>query len=383
MKKFVYILAAMLLSAAAAGAQDLIVKRDASTVKARILEISPAEVRYKRLSNPDGPTYILPVADIAYIAYPNGERDEFNPLSAPAAESGQTTATPEQAAAAQQQPAGEDGRPQALGPVFIPVQMTEEQQAMVAARNGQATVATSAEPSAPAAEQPAAEPAQEEPAAEQAVAETPVAAPVPVQTPTQTPVQTAAQPATLYRQMPRLGQFYDDNGAAGVVIYLDDSGMHGLMVSLAESRDPLYLPWSTIRNPYPETGATDKSDGEANMAAIERYIADNGLSWDDFPAFNWCRQLGDGWYLPAIDEVLMIGYCYNGCQRVKFDRKAIQDFNAVLTDKGGVKIGKVNYYSSTYMGDGKAATGLMGYEPPYIESMPLHEKYLVRAVRKF
>ena len=58
-------------------AQDTIVKRDSSRIEARVTEISPTEVRYKRFTNPDGPTYVLPVSDIAAIRYANGEEEHF------------------------------------------------------------------------------------------------------------------------------------------------------------------------------------------------------------------------------------------------------------------------------------------------------------------
>ena len=54
----------------AAVAQDLIVRTDSTRIEARVTEVSPETVRYKRFSNPDGPTYVLPVAGIDYIHIP-------------------------------------------------------------------------------------------------------------------------------------------------------------------------------------------------------------------------------------------------------------------------------------------------------------------------
>ena len=42
-----------------------------------MIEITPEAVRYKRFSNPDGPTYVLPVAQIHYIQYANGEKEYY------------------------------------------------------------------------------------------------------------------------------------------------------------------------------------------------------------------------------------------------------------------------------------------------------------------
>ena len=77
MKKLLFVLFAVWCGAMTAAAQDLIVKTDASQVAARVLEISPDAVRYKRFSNPDGPTYVLPVAEIRYIRYAYGEVEYY------------------------------------------------------------------------------------------------------------------------------------------------------------------------------------------------------------------------------------------------------------------------------------------------------------------
>ena len=58
MKKLLFVLFAVWCGAMTAAAQDLIVKTDASQVEARVLEISPDAMRYKRISNPAAPTRI-------------------------------------------------------------------------------------------------------------------------------------------------------------------------------------------------------------------------------------------------------------------------------------------------------------------------------------
>ncbi len=47
------------------------------------------------------------------------------------------------------------------------------------------------------------------------------------------------------------------------------------------------------------TKATNKDSGTANMAAIKAISG-----WESkYPAFKWCAKLGEGWYLPAINEL--------------------------------------------------------------------------------
>lgn len=66
MKKLLFVLFAVWCGAMTAAAQDLIVKTDASQVEARVLEISPDAVRYKRSSNPDGDLCVARGRDPVY-----------------------------------------------------------------------------------------------------------------------------------------------------------------------------------------------------------------------------------------------------------------------------------------------------------------------------
>ena len=121
-----------------------------------------------------------------------------------------------------------------------------------------------------------------------------------------------------------------------------------------------------------------------NMEKVAAYIAENNLAWDDFPAFKWCRDKGEGWYLPAIDELLTIGHNYNGGTRIHSNRQARNRFNDALKDNGGKRMDRLVYYfSSTEMDEKNAYTTHMGIEPPYVIQIPKYNKFLVRAVHKF
>lgn len=265
-------------------AQDLIVKTDATQVEARVLEISPEQIRYKRFSNPDGPTYVLPTESVDHIRYANGETESFR-------------------AAQSAQPA-----PEAVGSI-------------------------------------------------------------------------PAMPAGYAPLRYDVGDFYDVDGVKGVVCLVRDDGTHGLILSL----DELYLHWSEFtKGNYRAVGADDMADGQVNMERIAAYVAANDGSWADFPAFEWCREKGDGWYLPAINEILAIGHNFNGGTRAKFDRQARNRFNGALKEHGGERMDRLVYYfSSTEKDEKMAYTSHMDLEPPYVVEIPKNEKFLVRAVRKF
>jgi len=67
----------LFLCPALASAQDVIVKKDGSTIISKVLEITSTEVKYKKFSNLEGPTYTLLKSEIQGINYENGEKETF------------------------------------------------------------------------------------------------------------------------------------------------------------------------------------------------------------------------------------------------------------------------------------------------------------------
>ncbi|MBR2352479.1 MAG: DUF1566 domain-containing protein [Alistipes sp.] len=127
----------------------------------------------------------------------------------------------------------------------------------------------------------------------------------------------------------RVGDYYNVDGKEGVVFEVSADGRHGKIVSLKRSSERLL--WSSN---YDEQnrfiGAADENDGSKNMAKVMQIPG-----WrDKYSAFAWCASLGEGWYLPAKEELLSI-------YRVKNKLN-----NNTLADKGE-KIGDDWYWSST------------------------------------
>ena len=63
--------------AATINAQDVIVKRDGSTILSKVTEIGLNEVKYKKFSNQTGPIYSILKSDILSINYENGEKEKY------------------------------------------------------------------------------------------------------------------------------------------------------------------------------------------------------------------------------------------------------------------------------------------------------------------
>lgn len=73
MKKALVSLIILCTYAMAVYAQDVIVKKDGSTILSKILEVNPNDVKYKKFSNPNGPTYTIIKSEIMSINYENGD----------------------------------------------------------------------------------------------------------------------------------------------------------------------------------------------------------------------------------------------------------------------------------------------------------------------
>lgn len=58
--------------------QDLIIKKSGEEIKARVKEITPTEVRYKRFDYLDGPDFVLSPADLFMIKFENGIKQVFS-----------------------------------------------------------------------------------------------------------------------------------------------------------------------------------------------------------------------------------------------------------------------------------------------------------------
>jgi hypothetical protein len=98
----------------------------------------------------------------------------------------------------------------------------------------------------------------------------------------------------------KVGDYYDVGGKKGVVFWVDETGKHGKIVSLDQAEKQ----WCTGAEYQKKlTGITsDEYDGMKNLQSIQK-ISD----WrNKYPAFAWCADHGDGWYLPAIKELELL-----------------------------------------------------------------------------
>ena len=88
----------------------------------------------------------------------------------------------------------------------------------------------------------------------------------------------------------QVGEMVEYGGAIGIVFYRDATITKIVSVEQGKAK------WSTE---FISVGATDYDNGMNNMTVVQ------GVDqWESkYPAFVWCANLGDGWYLPAYSEL--------------------------------------------------------------------------------
>ena len=129
----------------------------------------------------------------------------------------------------------------------------------------------------------------------------------------------------------KIGDYYNDGVKDGIVFEVSAGGNHGKIVSINHSITDQIWYAGLYSDKYSKSsiGVKSKADGAKNMEKIVS-LADWAAS---YPAFRWCTELGEGWYLPAIEELVAI---YNNKSLIT---------PAVLAD-----INKSHFISSTESG---------------------------------
>lgn len=138
----------------------------------------------------------------------------------------------------------------------------------------------------------------------------------------------------------RVGEVYEENGKpAGVVVEVSSTGRYAKIASLTEYK----AKWDAAGNDAATaTGAASTTDGVANSTIIRNV---EGYA-EKYPVFGVLEDLGDGWYIPALEELeLLYG--------------AMSQANEHLAAEGATKIERSVYWSSTEMGNSSAYGYLM------------------------
>lgn len=161
----------------------------------------------------------------------------------------------------------------------------------------------------------------------------------------------------------KVGDYYNVNGKEGVVFWVDKTGKHGKIVSLDQAVER----WCSDSEYYRKIGVIDVAIDESNGMKTQQSVMKINDWHNKYPAFAWCADQGDEWYLPAIEELKVL---YNGYYAVN---------NKIVSMGGKEMISSFPWCSSTNINHKKAWFLSGGYA---FEGLKVNRSY-VRAVSTF
>lgn len=179
-----------------------------------------------------------------------------------------------------------------------------------------------------------------------------------------------AVPTTKYK----IGDVFNNEG---VIFWIAPDNQSAKLVSPVTQKGSTINYASEVFTSPSEYRATDANDGTVNVATMKAYASANGKEFTSyFPAAAYCESLGEGWYLPAWNELKTIVAAYVGSanpsaseydtlddtdwatyatQRESFD-------NALKSITDGVGLaegaGEIYVLCSTETGNGEKAKGI-------------------------
>ena len=166
----------------------------------------------------------------------------------------------------------------------------------------------------------------------------------------------------------KVGDYYTGANKSGIVFWVDHTGKHGKIVSLDQKNNLPFCKYSRH-----DVSLHDACDGEKNFQAIEK-----NWTWkNEFPASEWCARHGDGWYLPAIEEL---------CDLVR----VYDEVNQGLKENKGTELIIAKSYpcrwylsSTEYDETRMRAVGMEYRSKDFLDSNLASREIYIRAIAKF
>lgn len=127
------------------------------------------------------------------------------------------------------------------------------------------------------------------------------------------------------------GDILQVNGIKGIVFSVNEDGTHGKMMSVKAFRGKkdLYCVKSSFLK---ELSMSDENDGKVNTLELFTYASTNGIPLTNYPVYNWCKSLGEGWYIPSINELKSFVNYWLGNTDVEVDWEEDEDSSSKSSD---------------------------------------------------
>ena len=136
----------------------------------------------------------------------------------------------------------------------------------------------------------------------------------------------------------KVGDYYSDGNKEGVVFYVADNGLHGLIVSMTQS--PYPLQWARNEKLQKRWFNLKSEKGAQNTHIAMSEPENRGY----LEAFKWCTDMGEDWFLPSWQQLKIL-------LADDVVRKAV---NATLESRGADRLydrgEKVRYWTSVEYG---------------------------------
>ena len=141
-----------------------------------------------------------------------------------------------------------------------------------------------------------------------------------------------------------IGQIYDIDGVNGVC-YAIKTDRQSRTWAYFFSMDEADLQWSTENvwcNCISDKGSWNTYDTfDPNYSQAEGGARDI----NNYPAFKWCMDHGDGWFMPSSDELQWMWDAISEGTH-NFDNPSVAAYNKLLSDNGGMPFVETYYWSS-------------------------------------
>lgn len=174
------------------------------------------------------------------------------------------------------------------------------------------------------------------------------------------------------------GMYYNENGVEGVIFAIKEHTASGTMFCYIMSMDEEDLAWSN------EQVDLRYANGTWGAWITEDIFAESRDNRDinDYPAFKWCVDHGEGWFLPSQDEMQWMWDAVSGGTH-KFDSESVAQYNKTLTDNGGEPFQETYYWSASALDSTSAVAIAFMYDSVICLESTKDKPYTVRAAYRF